>query len=121
MLKLLRYLDKRQRGQALLTLVFVVLQVWLDLTLPDYMATITSLAETPGSTMGQILVQGGYMMLCAAGSLVCNVICVYLASRVAAASRAPFARRSSTRRSTSRAGTSTASARRRSSTAARTT
>lgn len=47
MLKLLRYLDKRQRGQALLTLVFVVLQVWLDLTLPDYMATITSLAETP--------------------------------------------------------------------------
>ena len=34
--------------------------------------------------MGQILVQGGYMMLCAAGSLVCNVICVYLASRVAA-------------------------------------
>lgn len=84
MLKLLRYLDKRQRGQALLTLVFVVLQVWLDLTLPDYMATITSLAETPGSTMGQILVQGGYMMLCAAGSLVCNVICVYLASRVAA-------------------------------------
>ena len=84
MLKLLRYLDKRQRGQALLTLVFVVLQVWLDLTLPDYMATITSLAETPGSTMGQILVQGGYMILCAAGSLVCNVICVYLASRVAA-------------------------------------
>lgn len=84
MLKLLRYLDKRQRGQALLTLVFVVLQVWLDLTLPDYMATITSLAETPGSTMGQILVQGGYMMLCAAGSLVCNVICVYLTSRVAA-------------------------------------
>ncbi len=64
--------------------MFVVLQVWLDLTLPDYMATITSLAETPGSTMGQILVQGGYMMLCAAGSLVCNVICVYLASRVAA-------------------------------------
>lgn len=47
MLKLLRYLDKRQRGQALLTLVFVVLQVRLDLTLPDYMATITSLAETP--------------------------------------------------------------------------
>lgn len=84
MLQLLRYLDKRQRGQALLTLVFVVLQVWLDLTLPDYTATITSLAETPGSTMGQILVQGGYMMLCAAGSLVCNVICVYLASRVAA-------------------------------------
>ena len=47
MLKLLRYLDKRPRGQALLTLVFVILQVWLDLTLPDYMATITSLAETP--------------------------------------------------------------------------
>lgn len=84
MLKALKYLDGRQRRQALLTLMFVFLQVWLDLTLPDYMATITSLAETPGSAMEEILVQGAYMMLCAAGSLACNVTCVYLASRVAA-------------------------------------
>lgn len=83
MLKMLKYLDGRQRRQALVTLVFVIAQVWLDLTLPDYMANITSLAETPGSTMGEILEQGLYMMLCAGGSLICNVICVYFASRVA--------------------------------------
>lgn len=83
MMNMLKYLDKRQCRQALVTLGFVVLQVWLDLTLPDYMATITSLAETPSSTMEEILVQGAYMMLCATGSLVCNVACMYFASRVA--------------------------------------
>ena len=84
MLQVLRYLDGKQRRQVLLAFVFVLLQVWLDLTLPDYMAAITTLVETPGSTMGEVLVQGGWMMLCAIGSLACNVVCVYLASRVAA-------------------------------------
>ena len=68
MLKMLKYLDGRQRRQALVTLVFVIAQVWLDLTLPDYMANITSLAETPGSTMGEICVQGLYMMLLQSGA-----------------------------------------------------
>lgn len=34
---------------------FIVLQVWLDLTMPEYMADITGLVQTPGSEMGDIL------------------------------------------------------------------
>ena len=40
---------------AALSLVFIVLQVWLDLTMPEYMAEITRLVQTPGSTMPEIL------------------------------------------------------------------
>lgn len=29
--------------------VFIVAQVWLDLRLPDYMSTVTTLVQIPGS------------------------------------------------------------------------
>ena len=41
MIKVLRYFDRRQWGQV--ALVLIVVQVWLDLTLPDYMSNITTL------------------------------------------------------------------------------
>ena len=43
MIKVLRYLDRRQWGQVVLALVLIVVQVWLDHTLPDYMSNITTL------------------------------------------------------------------------------
>ena len=45
MLKLLKYLKKREWLYALCALVFIVAQVWLDLKLPDYMNTITQIAQ----------------------------------------------------------------------------
>lgn len=36
------------------SLIFIVLKVWLDLTMPEYMADITGLVQTPGSEMGDI-------------------------------------------------------------------
>jgi ATP-binding cassette subfamily B protein len=64
--------------------VFIVLQVYLDLKIPDYMAEITIFVQTPGSTVGQIWQTGVYMLLCALGSLVSSVIVGFLAARVAA-------------------------------------
>ena len=49
--------------------IFIIAQVWLDLKLPDYMSEITQLVQTPGSEMKEILVAGGWMLLCAFGSL----------------------------------------------------
>lgn len=49
MLRIVRYLSKAEIGQMLVALVSIVGQIWLDLTLPDYMADITQLVETPGS------------------------------------------------------------------------
>jgi ATP-binding cassette subfamily B protein len=62
----------------------VTAQVWLDLKLPDYMSEITRLVQTKGSKMKDILVQGGYMMLCAGGSLISSIIVGYLAAYISA-------------------------------------
>ena len=67
-----------------LSLVFIVMQVWLDLKMPDYMSAITRLVETPGSEMSEILQNGGYMLLCAVGSMVASVVTGFFAARIAA-------------------------------------
>lgn len=63
---------------------FIVVQVWLDLKLPDYMSSITTLVQTEGSAMNDILTLGGYMLLCALGSVAASVIVGYFAVKVAA-------------------------------------
>ena len=52
--------------------------------LPDYMSEITVLVKTEGSTMSDILEQGGYMLLCAGGSLTSAVVVGYLSSLISA-------------------------------------
>ena len=70
MIKLLRYLKLKDWIYFLISLVFIVAQVYLDLKLPDYMSEITTLVETSGSQMGDIWSAGGMMLLCSLGSLV---------------------------------------------------
>ena len=48
------------------------------------MSGITRLVQTEGSTMNEILKSGGYMMLCAFGSLVSCIIVGYFASLLSA-------------------------------------
>ena len=69
---------------VLISLVFIITQVWLDLKMPDYMSAITRLVQTPGSAMGDILKNGGYMLLCAVGSMAAAMVTGYFAARVAA-------------------------------------
>ena len=69
---------------VLCSLVFIVAQVWLDLKMPEYMSTITTLVETPGSEISEILLNGGYMLLCAIGSMAAAMITGFFAARVAA-------------------------------------
>lgn len=59
MIKLLKNLPKRNWFMMLFAIGFVVLQVWLDLTIPDYMADITALVQTDGSKMTDIMAAGG--------------------------------------------------------------
>ena len=84
MLRIVRYLSKAEIGQMLVALVSIVGQIWLDLTLPDYMADITTLVETPGSKMHDIWVAGGKMLLVSLGSAACAVVTGYIAARVGA-------------------------------------
>ena len=83
MIKLMRNFRKTEWLMALLSIAFIVVQVWLDLTMPDYMSEITMLVQTEGSTMAEVLAAGGMMLLCALGSLVASVITAVCASRIA--------------------------------------
>ena len=83
MLKLFRNLKKEEWCLISVSLIFIVLQVWLDLTMPEYMADITRLVQTPGSEMGDILAAGGKMLLCALGSLAAAVITAICAAKIA--------------------------------------
>ena len=84
MIKLLRYMKGREWLFFLVSLVFIISQVWLDLKLPDYMSEITTLVETEGSAMADIWAAGGKMLLCSLGSLASSIIVCYLASSIAA-------------------------------------
>ena len=69
MFKLFKNFTKKDIAAIITCIALIVFQVWLDLRLPDYMSEITKLVQTEGSTILEILVQGGYMMACAFGSL----------------------------------------------------
>ncbi|MGM9575228.1 MAG: ABC transporter ATP-binding protein [Oscillospiraceae bacterium] len=84
MIKLFRYLKLKEWLYFLISLVFIVAQVFLDLKLPDYMSRITTLVETSGSAMGDIWSAGGMMLLCSLGSLASSIIVCFLAARIAA-------------------------------------
>jgi len=84
MIKLLKNLTARDWILALISFVLIVIQVWLDLKMPDYMSEITILVQTEGSQMSDILKNGGYMLLCAFGSLVSSIIVGYIAANIAA-------------------------------------
>lgn len=84
MLKILKQLKASEWFQTLVSLVFIVSQVWLDLKLPDYMSEITRLTQTPGSEMSDIWTAGVKMLFCALGSLTVSVIVGFFAARIAA-------------------------------------
>lgn len=84
MLKLLKTLNKKDWLCVFICAILVVLQVWLELKMPDYMSNITQLVQTKGASMNDILREGSYMLLCAFGSLVSAVIVGYFASLIAA-------------------------------------
>lgn len=78
MFKLLKKLTWKDFILAAAAFVFIIVQVWLSLTMPDYMSEITKLVQTKGSKMNDILIAGGKMLACALGSLlaaVCTSIC----------------------------------------------
>jgi ATP-binding cassette, subfamily B, multidrug efflux pump len=84
MIKIFKHLQGKDWLLIMCSLVFIVAQVWLDLKLPDYMYEITMLVQTEGSKMSEVLVQGGYMILCAVGSMIAAMITGFFAAKVAA-------------------------------------
>ena len=84
MFKILKNLTKKDWLLILVSIILICFQVWLDLKIPDYMSEITKLVQTEGSTMSDVLKQGGYMLACAGASLASAVLVGYLSSLVSA-------------------------------------
>lgn len=82
MFKLFRNLTKKDVAFLLFAVVFIVVQVWLDLKLPDYMSEITVLVQTEGSELGEIISAGAKMLACALGSLISAVAVAVSAAAV---------------------------------------
>ena len=82
MFKILKNLNKKQKVLIIFSIILICLQVWLELKMPDYMATITTLVETEGSKMIDIIKNGSMMLLCALGSLTTSILTGYLLAYV---------------------------------------
>ncbi|MDR0838093.1 MAG: ABC transporter ATP-binding protein/permease [Oscillospiraceae bacterium] len=84
MRKILKRLQGRELGMIAVSLVFIILQVYLDLKLPDYMSEITRLVQTPGSAVGDVWWAGLKMLLITLASAGTSVVVGYFASHVSA-------------------------------------
>ena len=82
MLKLFKSFTKKDWLFILISLALIFTQVWLELKMPDYMSEITQLVQTEGSEMKDILINGGYMLACAFGSLVAAIVTGYITSKI---------------------------------------
>ncbi len=84
MLKLLHNMRKSEWRMAAVCALLILGQIYFDLSLPDYMSSLTVLIKTPGSTMSDILHTGLEMLGCTLASAVLCVLCGYLTAKVAA-------------------------------------
>lgn len=67
-----------------LNAVCVFVQVFLELKIPDYITEITTLVQVEGSSMGEILLTGSKMLLCALLTLVLAIIIHVICAKIAA-------------------------------------
>ena len=83
MIKILQNMKKKDIISIITIIGLILLQVYLELKMPDYMSTITRLVQTEGSKMYDIILNGSYMLLCAFGSLVSAIATGYIISKLA--------------------------------------
>ncbi len=82
MIKLLKNMRAKEKIMALICLGLVVVQVYFDLRLPDYMTELTKLIKTSGTT-ADITSVGLKMLGCTLASAVLAIGCGFLAAKTA--------------------------------------
>ena len=84
MIKIFKNLNKKQWFMVLIAIAFVVLQVWIDLRLPEYTTNITKMFNNNTLTTKKVLKEGGFLLLCALGSAATSVVIGFLSAKVGA-------------------------------------
>lgn len=83
MIKIFKNLNKKDYFLMPIIILLIVLQVYLELRMPEYMTQITTLVKTNG-TINEILTEGVYMTSCAFLSLISSVIVGYIVANITA-------------------------------------
>lgn len=83
MIKLLRRMRKREVFMCLLCAVLILIQIYFDLRLPDYMSELTMLIQDPSSEISSVWKIGLEMLGCVLVSAALCIACGYLSSRAA--------------------------------------
>ena len=81
MIKMFREMTKKEVAFFTGSILFMILQVWLELKIPGYMSDITKLVTTGGET-SEVIHIGIIMILCALGGFFVSVIIGFFSSFV---------------------------------------
>lgn len=81
MIKMFREMTKREVAFFVGSILFMILQVWLELKIPGYMSDITKIVTTSGTTK-EVIDIGIKMIICALGGFLVSVIIGYFSSFV---------------------------------------
>ena len=84
MIRLLKRMNTKDRWLALVCVLLVAGQVFLDLKLPDYTKEITTLIGSESDVLSDYFIAGGKMLACALGSTILAVIVGFFAATIAA-------------------------------------
>ena len=81
MIKMFREMTKKEVTFFVGSILFMILQVWLELKIPGYMSDITKLVTTGGET-SEVIHIGIIMILCALGGFLVSVVIGFFSSFV---------------------------------------
>ena len=84
MKKIFKTLKTKDVFFILLCAGLIVFQVWLDMKLPKYMMEISSLLGSADVAVATIWEKGGYMLLCALGSMASAITVGFFTAKIAA-------------------------------------
>lgn len=85
MKSILKHVRKKEWILLSLICVLALVQVWMDIAIPDRMNRITTMLKTPGSTVADVTSSGAGMFGMAILSLLSSIVTVYLSAVVGAA------------------------------------
>lgn len=80
---LLKRLTFQQHLSLVVVAFLIVSQVWFDLLIPDYMANIVVLTQTPGNHVAEIWSIGLKMLFAALGSIASSIASALIVERIA--------------------------------------
>lgn len=83
MIKLLKNMRPKEIIMSIICFIFVLGQIYFDLSLPDYMTELTKLLKTPNTEVSALINVGLKMILCTFCSAILAISCGFLSSKAA--------------------------------------